>query len=135
MLYMVWSYGLLCNRCDTEFVLWDVARDEKPRVRDSKIKTEFECPECGALLKKRALRRTRRYPVLVGYRCCGKKGPKENTARPDEFDLATLARIESDGARHGLWYPKNAFPEGVNTRQPVAAGIETVDKAYTPRAL
>jgi DNA modification methylase len=134
MLYMVWSYGFLCNFCDAEFVLWDVARDEKPRVRDSKIKTEFDCPECGKLLKKRALRRTRRYPVLVGYHCC-EKGPKEATARPDAFDLATLDRIEEDRARHGLWYPKSAFPAGVNTRQPVAAGITTVDRAYTPRAL
>lgn len=134
MLYMVWSYGLLCNQCNAEFVLWDVARDEKPRVRDSKIKTEFDCPACGILLKKRTLRRTRRYPVLVGYRCCS-KGPKETTATPDEFDLSTLARIEADLAHIDLHYPKNAFPDGVNTRQPVAAGIDTVDKAYTPRAL
>lgn len=134
MLYMVWSYGLLCDHCDAEFVLWDVARDERPRVRDSKIKAEFGCPECSRLLRKRSLRRTRRYPVLVGYRCC-KKGPKESTAKPDERDLATLARIEEDDARHRLWHPKRAFPAGVNTRQPVAAGITTVDKAYTPRAL
>lgn len=134
MLYMVWSYGLLCSHCDAEFILWDVARDEKPRVRDSKIKAEFGCPECGGLLKKRSLRRTRRYPVLVGYRCC-KKGSKESTAKPDESDLATLARIERNEARFGLWYPKGAFPTGVNTRQPVAAGITTVDRAYTPRAL
>lgn len=134
MLYMVWSYGLLCSYCDTEFVLWDVARDEKPRVRDSKIRTEFDCPECGEMLKKRTLRKTRRYPVLVGYRCCG-GGTKEATAKPDEADIAALARIEEDDARHELWYPKNAFPTGVNTRQPITAGITTFDKAYTPRAL
>ncbi len=134
MLYMVWSYGLLCSNCDTEFVLWDVARDEQPRVRDSKIKNEFDCPECGELLKKRTLRRTRRYPVLVGYRCC-RKGPKESTASPDEQDLVNLARIEADVARHELWYPTNAFPDGVNTRQPIAAGVTSVDLAYTPRAL
>ena len=29
----------------------------------------------------------------------------------------------------------DAFPPGLNTRQPIAAGITTVDKAYTPRAL
>lgn len=35
MLYMVWSYGVLCPFCDKEFLLWDVARDEKPNVRES----------------------------------------------------------------------------------------------------
>ena len=40
--YMVWSYGLRCQFCDQEFVLWDVARDERSDVRESKIKTEFD---------------------------------------------------------------------------------------------
>ncbi len=134
MLYMVWSYGVLCDHCDGEFVLWDVARDEKPRVRDSKIRAEFDCPQCGEHLKKRNLRRTRRYPVLVGYRCCT-RGLKESTAPLDEFDRTNLARIDAESQHHGLWYPTLSFPPGVNTRQPVAAGITTVDKAYTPRAL
>jgi 16S rRNA G966 N2-methylase RsmD len=34
-----------------------------------------------------------------------------------------------------LWYPTAPFSEGINTRQPIAAGIETIDKAYLPRAL
>lgn len=134
MLYMVWSYGMLCSHCDAEFVLWDVARDEKPSVRESKIRTEFDCPACGELLKKRTLCRTRRYPVLVGYRCCT-KGLKEVTAKPDESDLATMDQIEKNFAHQGLWYPQDSFPEGINTRQPLAAGITSVDRAYTPRAL
>ncbi|MGH3088825.1 MAG: DNA methyltransferase [Rubrobacteraceae bacterium] len=134
MLYMVWSYGLLCKYCGTEFVLWDVARDEKPRVRDSKIKTEFECPHCDKRLIKRTLRRTRRYPVLVGYKCCA-GGTKEATAPLDDFDRSKLAEIKANGGRHELWYPTDAFPPGVNTRQPISAGITTLDKAYTPRAL
>jgi DNA-directed RNA polymerase subunit RPC12/RpoP len=124
---------MLCSSCGREFVLWDVARDERDSVRESKILGEFDCPRCGYHLQKRALKRTKRYPVSVGYRCCG-AGLKENTAPPDEFDLHSLAQIEA-GVPGNLWYPTNPFPDGVNTRQPIAAGITSVDKAYTPRAL
>jgi DNA modification methylase len=134
MLYTVWSYGFICNHCDKEFVLWDVARDERPSVKESKIKSEFDCPHCQVGLRKRALQRTRRYPVLVGYRCC-ERSLKEATSSPDEYDLAILEKIEARGVPQSLWYPTAPFPDGVNTRQPIAAGITTVDKAYTPRAL
>jgi DNA modification methylase len=133
MLYTVWSFGLLCDQCGQEFVLWDVARDERESVRESKILAEFDCPHCHRHLKKRGLKRTKRYPVSVGYRCCG-AGLKESTAPPDEFDLQVLERLEK-GMPEGLWHPKDRFPEGVNTRQAIMAGITSVDKAYTPRAL
>lgn len=133
MLYMVWSYGMLCNRCGKEFVLWDVARDEQQRVRDSKIKKEFECPNCDQHLKKRDLQKTHRYPVMVGYRCC-QKGLKESTAPLDDFDRAKLAWTE-ENVPSDLWYPTSPFPMGVNTTQPIAAGLNTIDKAYTRRAL
>ena len=132
MLYTVWSYGMLCNACDKEFILWDVARDEKPRIRDSKILSEFPCPHCHTTVKKRGLKRTRRYPVAVGYRCC-KGGLQECTAELDEYDRATLERIQTSEIPSMLWYPKNPFPQGLNTKQPIAAGITTVDQAYTPR--
>jgi DNA modification methylase len=134
MLYTVWSFGLLCSHCEKEFVLWDVARDEKPSVKESKIKSEFACPHCQQQLRKKSLKRTRRYPVQVGYKCCG-RGLKETTAPPDEFDLARLQTIEAEGIPADLWYPTAPFPEGINTRQPIAAGIDTIDKAYLPRAL
>jgi DNA modification methylase len=134
MLYTVWSFGLLCSHCEKEFVLWDVARDEKPSVKESKIKAEFACPHCQQQLRKKSLKRTRRYPVQVGYKCCG-RGLKETTAPPDEFDLARLQTIEAEGIPADLWYPTAPFPEGINTRQPIAAGIDTIDKAYLPRAL
>jgi adenine-specific DNA methylase len=133
MLYTVWSYGLLCSHCGEEFVLWDVARDERKNVRESKILAEFDCPHCGEHIKKRGLKRTHRYPVSVGYRCCG-AGLKENTALLDDFDIQLLKRLEANPPNE-LWYPRDHFPDGVNTRQPIAAGIDSIDKAYTPRAL
>jgi len=46
-----------------------------------------------------------------------------------------LHEIEREGVPAGLWYPQDRFPEGINTRQPIAAGITRVDQAYTTRAL
>jgi 16S rRNA G966 N2-methylase RsmD/DNA-directed RNA polymerase subunit RPC12/RpoP len=134
MLYMVWSFGLLCSHCSKEFVLWDVARDERESVRESKILSEFDCPHCGAHLGKRSLKRTRRYPVQVGYRN-PQGGTKEATATPDADDFRRLEEIERDGLPAGLWYPTDPFVEGVNTKQPMAAGIARVDQCYTKRAL
>lgn len=134
MLYTVWSYGMLCNHCGEEFILWDVARDERDRIRDSKILAEFPCPSCHKWVKKRGLKRTRRYPVAVGYKCC-RRGAKECTAKLDEYDLALVTRIQTSEIPPNLWYPQNPFPQGINTKQPINAGITTIDKAYTPRAL
>ncbi|HEY1354419.1 MAG TPA: DNA methyltransferase [Ktedonobacteraceae bacterium] len=134
ILYMVWSYGMLCKHCHKEFILWDVARDERPRARDSKIKSEFDCPSCGVHLKKRELKKTRRYPVQIGYKCC-QRGLKETTCVPDKDDRATLERIDHAGIPSDLWYPTAPFPAGINTKQPVDAGITSIDKVYTTRAL
>ena len=92
------------------------------------------CPHCGKHLKKRGMKRTHRYPVQVGYRCCV-RGLKEQTTELCEHDRKLLATIEAARIPKGLWYPKDHFPKGINTRQPIAAGIERVDQAYTPRAL
>jgi 16S rRNA G966 N2-methylase RsmD len=134
MLYTVWSFGLLCSACHAEFLLWDVARDERPSVRESKIRSEFRCPSCGASLNKRGLKRTRRYPVQVGYPNPG-GGTKESVATPDDDDLRKLAEIDTAGVPAGLWFPTTSIPQGINTRQPLAAGISRVDLCYTTRSL
>jgi len=131
MEYMVWSYGLICSVCNREFVLWDVARDEHDSVRESKILSEFDCPFCGMPLQKRKLRRTKPYPVQVGYRCCN-SGLQESKALPDEYDLKIIQGIEAPG---DVWYPTNRLPDGMNTRQAIAHGFSTIDSLYTPRSL
>jgi 16S rRNA G966 N2-methylase RsmD len=132
--YMVWSYGLICQHCQNEFVLWDVARDEHEDVRKSKIRTEFDCPHCGRRVKKSLLRRTCLYPVQVGYVCCG-SGRRESTAVPDEHDINLVQEIDRAGMPPGLWYPTDEFPPGLNTRQPVSHGLKSIDSLYTTRQL
>jgi len=134
MEYMVWSYGLICGFCNNEFVLWSIARDERENVRDSKIKTEFDCPYCGKRVQKRKLKRTRLYPVQTGYRCCD-SGLQESKADPDEHDLRLIRRSEEEVIPADLWYPTLKFPEGVNTRQAIAHGLASVDALYTKRNL
>ena len=134
VLYTVWSYKLKCSCCEQEFILWDVARDERKTVKDSKIKTEFPCPNCGTLLKKRQLKRTELVPVALGYKCCS-KSLKEKVVPLSAEDVAHLNSISYNNIPSDLWYPQNAFPQGVNTKQPIAYGIYSVDKAYFPRAL
>lgn len=134
VLYTVWSYKLKCSCCEQEFILWDVARDERKTVKDSKIRTEFPCPNCGVLLKKRQLKRTDLVPVALGYKCCS-KSLKEKVVSLSAKDFANLNNIAYDNIPSDLWYPKNTFPQGVNTKQPIAYGIDSVDKAYFPRAL
>jgi DNA modification methylase len=134
MEYMVWSYGLVCEFCQREFVLWDVARDEHDDVRESKIRSEFNCPHCGQHLHKRKLKRTRLYPVEVGYFCC-RSGTQEVKAIPDEYDLSTIRSLEETGISDELWYPTAQLPQGVNTRQAIAHGLKSVDALYTVRNL
>jgi DNA modification methylase len=132
MEYMVWSYGLICEFCREEFVLWDVARDERDNVRESKIRAEFDCPHCSKHLQKRKLLRTQLYPVEVGYRCC-QSGLQETKAMPNEHDLRTIRASEEAGINQ--WHPTAKLPEGVNTRQAIAHGMESVDAFYTRRSL
>jgi DNA modification methylase/DNA-directed RNA polymerase subunit RPC12/RpoP len=133
-IYTVWSYGAICNHCSTEFTIWDVARDERDTVKESKILSEFDCPHCGIRIKKRELKRTDLYPVALGYKCCT-KSLKEKVHNLTEEDKRHLKAITYDSIPSDLWYPTNPFPEGINTKQPISAGIDSVDKAYFPRAL
>ncbi len=132
--YMVWSFGFMCSSCNREFCLWDVARDVRTSVRESKVKQSFSCPHCQVALEKRGLRRTKRYAVQVGYYCCGPQ-LQEQMEAPDHSDVALAEHVEAQGVPADLWYPKDDFPEGINTRQPIAVGITSVDKAYPSRAL
>lgn len=132
MLYQVWSYGIICPHCNKEIILWDVARDEKETVRESKIRIEFDCSQCGQHLYKRNLQRTIIYPVQIGYKCCV-KSLKEQTKNSDKEDIEKNHSIENTTIPY--WYPDVVLPDGINTRQAIRAGITSIDKLYTKRAL
>lgn len=134
ILYTVWSYGAICPICNQEFAIWDVARDERETVKESKILSEFDCPFCNHHLKKRDLKRTDLYPVAIGYKCCA-KSLKERVHPLSDIDKEMLRNLTYNDIPANIWYPENKFPIGINTKQPIAVGIDSVDKAYFTRAL
>lgn len=134
ILYTVWSYKVLCNCCGSEFVLWDHCREYGERVRDHKILTEFPCPNCRSVLKKSKLQRTSMVPVMLGYKCC-RGGQQEITHSLSPDDLELLREIEENPPLQAGYFPQTKLPEGVNLRQPVKHGLDSIDKFYTPRNL
>lgn len=134
LLYTVWSYKVLCNRCGTQFLLWDCCRQYGQTVREHKILTEFPCPSCSVLLKKSMLARTDALPVMVGYKCCGSK-QQEVTHALNDSDKQLIALLEGSAPLVDSFFPKHELPDGVNLRQPKKHGLSSVDKFYTRRNL
>lgn len=134
LLYTTWAYRVLCPYCDCEFQLWDVARSYGKTVREHKILREFPCPECSETLQKSRLSRTVAEPVQIGYKCCS-KGRQETTATPNVKDLAIIESSAALSQAADDLIPRNKFPHGVNLRQPIKHGIDSVDAIYTSRNL
>lgn len=134
ILYTVWSYRVVCNQCEDEFLLWDHCRSYGKRVREHKILTEFSCPNCQTLLKKSRLRRTSAEPVMLGYKCC--RGGQQEMMHPlSQYDLTRLEEINQHSLLAEKFYPVTKLPDGMNLRQPINHGLDSVDKFYTPRNL
>lgn len=140
--YTVWSDVFVCPSCAEEMVFWDVAVDQEA----GKVRDTFTCPGCAAELTKRSverawvttydtalgetIRQAKQVPVLINYSVGNKRFEK----RPDEADLALIKRIEESEIPY--WFPKDALPEGYNTRQPMEShGVTHVHHFYTKRNL
>jgi DNA modification methylase/predicted RNA-binding Zn-ribbon protein involved in translation (DUF1610 family) len=134
LLYVVWSYRVICNYCAQEFQLWDSCRKYGRVVREHKILTHFPCPQCGKELRKAALTRTVAEPVLVGYKCCGSR-QQEVTHAPSKADVDLIRSIEAAPPLREGFFPRTLLGDGVNLRQPKKHGLDSVDKFYTSRNL
>ncbi len=132
ILYTVWSYKVLCSHCNHEFLLWDVCRQYGSTVREHKILTEVDCPNCATKLNKSLLKRTICVPVLVGYKCCG---TAQREAPPSIDDLERVLSLEVAVPVAPGFVPNTELPDGVNLRQPAKHGLDRVDRFYTPRNL
>lgn len=124
IIYTIWSDVYRCPICETEMRFWDVA------VRGAEVLKSWECPRCSVELNKQRAVLVRTEPVSVNYKCprCGRREDEV-----DEFDLKRLEEIEEREIPY--WYPRNEFPMGYNTRQPMARGIRRVDQFFTKRNL
>ena len=99
--YTVWSEVFSCPECSGEVVFVEQALDKKT----NSVRSEFECPGCGARVNKKTLgrlfetvsdpadgkpwRRVKFVPVLINYDL----GERTFDKRPTSDDLAVLGRI------------------------------------------
>lgn len=140
--YTVWSDVFVCPDCTKEVIFWKAAVDKDA----GKVKDEFPCPHCGAILTKRrmdrawitrfdkainqTIRQAKQIPVLINYSLGKKRYEKE----PDAQDIALIDKIEKSEIPY--WHPSNEMPHGHNTEQPkVSHGITHVHHFFTTRNL
>jgi adenine-specific DNA methylase len=71
---------------------------------------------------------------MLGYKCCGSK-QQEITHPLTAEELERLNEIERNPPLAEGFYPTTPLQNGVNLRQPMKHGFDSVDKFYTPRNL
>jgi predicted RNA-binding Zn-ribbon protein involved in translation (DUF1610 family) len=140
--YIVWSDVFVCPNCAHELVFWEVAVDKEK----GKVKNEFQCDNCGTMVKKAGLERAittvyddslkeniqiaKQVPVLINYLV----GKKRYNKKPDNYDLQISDKINA--TKIPYWFPIDGIPEGYNTEQPKRShGITHVHHFYDKKNL
>lgn len=152
--YTVWSDVFICPDCTREIVFWDEAVDKEA----GKVRDEFPCPQCGAMLTKKnmerawvtrqdpdigitagvepntsprgaIIRQAKQVPVLINYSV----GKKRFEKKPDAEDLALIETIDQREILY--WYPTDRMMEGKESRRNDPLGITHAHHFYTTRNL
>lgn len=139
--YTIWSDVFSCPECGGEVIFWEVALDRTA----GKVKDNFNCPSCNALLSKRALERAwtssadagtgviqkyaKQIPVEINYSVGNRRFAKQ----PDSYDMAAIEKIAAMPALS--WCPKDRMPEGDESRRNDDIGITHTHNFYTHRNL
>lgn len=139
--YVLWSNSYACRSCGTELIFWDTAVNKSA----GKILDVFECPHCGATVKKNDLEKiyeikydnivhsnlneTKRTPVLINYTYNGKRYEKE----PDEFDFDIIKKISAIEPEE--WIPLDKTYAGDELSRCQRDGIDYFYQYYTKRTL
>jgi hypothetical protein len=139
--YTVWSDVFICQECSGEVVFWDNAVEQS----EGKVKEEFNCIHCSALLTKRSLehawiskfddaigdtiRQAKQVPVLINYSI----GTGRYEKKPDNFDVELVDKIEN--LKINYWYPSNRMIDGKETRRNDPIGLTHEHHFYFRRNL
>ena len=145
--YTVWSEVFTCSECSGEMVFAREALDLKTK----RIKDEFPCPQCAAVVTKKRLDRSyvsrydsfikktvkipKRVPFLIEYVVSNTKYEKE----PDTDDLEIIRKIEN--LEHSIELPLDRMmhtPDDVecwgDEWRPGVAAFSHVHHLFLPRA-
>lgn len=139
--FTLWSDVFSCPTCAGEVVFWDAAADKDA----AKVRDEFSCPHCSAILVKKglerawvttidpstrqAIRQARQVPVLINYSI----GKTRYEKKPDAYDLALIAKIGS--TEINSWFPSERMMDGGETRRNDPIGLTHVHHFYSRRNL
>ena len=139
--FVVWSDIMICPSCGQEYVFWHQAVDHNHKC----MLDEFLCPHCGTMQTKKTaktatetyydeflgktMERVKQVPVIL----VGKAEKKKIQRAPTEYDMEVLQKIESEEVTD--FFPIDALPEGLKTRDPKAKLIYHIHQFYTRRNL
>jgi len=141
--YTIWSDVYICPECTNEIIYWEAAVDEE----SGKLKDEFICSSCNALLTKKkmgrawstiydsklkeTIKQVKQVPVIIDYSITGKKGKFRKV--PDQFDKELIDKINK--LEIPSWFPSERLPYGKETRRNDPIGITHIHHFYTKRNL
>lgn len=141
--FVLWSDVMTCPNCGREYVYWK----EGVQMQNSRVTSleSYPCPHCGTNQSRKTakfavetyfdeglnevVKRVKQVPVVI----VGKDGKEKIQREPNEFDLQLLAKIED--TKIADWYPIEALPEGLKTRDPKAREVYYAHQFYTKRTL
>lgn len=139
--FVVWSEVFSCPECGSESDFYSLAADEDL----GKIYSEFNCPNCNKLLKKKdmdkvfvshyddsldtPISQSKRIPVYIEYDFNGKKYFK----KPDDEDLRNIEEINNLKIHN--FFPIDRMPFGSESRRNDRSGITHVHHFYLRRTL
>lgn len=138
---VVWSDLMVCPSCGKEYVFWDQAVDyDKECMLD-----DFKCPHCNSMQSKKTAKtavetyydealqktmtRVKQVPVII----VAKAGKEKIQRAPNKYDFDILDRIDRISIKD--FFPTDALPEGLKTRDPKVKHIYHVHQFYTKRNL
>lgn len=141
--FVLWSDVMVCPNCGHEYVYWEngVSMDN---MRVTSLES-YPCPSCGSFQSRktakfatetyfdeglnRTHKRVKQVPVIV----VGKDGKEKIQRSPNEYDIELLKTIED--TKIDKWYPIEALPDGLKTRDPKAREVYYAHQFYTKRTL
>jgi DNA modification methylase/predicted RNA-binding Zn-ribbon protein involved in translation (DUF1610 family) len=141
--FVLWSDVLMCPNCGKEYVYWKYGIsmvDDRVTALES-----YPCPFCGSAQSRRASKpvvetyfderlntiqkRIKQVPVIV----VGKDSKEKIQREPTNYDFELLQKIENTKIKD--WYPVNALPDGLKTRDPKAREVYYSHQFFTKRTL